>query len=191
VNSIYRRLSKRRGRTQILCHAVIGVGDISAKLFFVRDWRKKDCLVLVSTNPDLANEEIVRLYGRRWDIEVFFKIAKQHLKLVKEIQARDFDTLVAHTSLVFMRYQFLAYEQRIRTDNRTFGQLFYCVYEEMADIAFHESLQRILTMVIDKLRKSGEFSEKIYRKLIDVVMSQALRLLGLESNQCQITFATA
>jgi hypothetical protein len=114
---------------------------------------KKDWLVLISTNPELPNKEIVRLYGRRWDIEVFFKMAKQHLKLVKEIQARDFDSLVAHTSIVFMRYQFLAYDQRIRTNNRTFGQLFYCVYEEMADIAFLESLQRILTMAIDKLRK--------------------------------------
>jgi DNA-binding SARP family transcriptional activator len=90
-----------------------------------------------------------------------------------------------------MRYQFLAYEQRIRTDNRTFGQLFFCVYEEMADITFLESLQRILTMAIDKLRKAGEFSEKIYRELIDVVMGQAVKLLGLESNQCQISPATA
>jgi IS4 transposase len=35
--------------------------------------------VLISTNPELSNEEIVRLYGRRWDIEVFFKMAKQLL----------------------------------------------------------------------------------------------------------------
>ena len=191
VKSIYRRLPKRRGRAKILSHALIRVGGIDAKLVFVRDRRKKDWLVLLSTSPEISNEEIVRLYGRRWDIEVFFKMAKQHLKLVKEIQTRDFDTLVAHTSIVFMRYQFLAYEQRIRTDKRTFGQLFYCVYEEMADIAFLESLQRILTMAIDKLRKAGEFSEKIYRKLIDVVMGQAVKLLGLESNQCQIVAVTS
>jgi len=191
VKSIYRRLSKRRGRAQILSYAMISVGDISSKLVFVRDRREKDWLVLISTNPELSNEEIVRLYGRRWDIEVFFKMAKQHLKLVKEIQTRDFDSLVAHTSIVFVRYQFLAYEQRIQTDNRTFGQIFYCVYEEMADIAFYESLQRILTMAIDKLRKAGEFSEKIYHKLIDVVMGQAVKLLGLESNRCQLSTVTA
>ncbi len=46
-------------------------------------------------------------------------------------------------------------------------------------------------MAIDKLRKAGEFSEKIYRELIDVVMGQAVKLLGLESNQCQITSAAA
>jgi IS4 transposase len=76
--------------------------------WFLSGTGEKDWLVLVSTKTQLANEEIVRLYGRRWDIEVFFKIAKQHLKLVKEIQTRDFDTLVAHTSIVFMRSQFMA-----------------------------------------------------------------------------------
>jgi hypothetical protein len=166
---------------------LIGVGDIDAKLVFVRNRHKKDWLVLMSTKPELSDEEIVRVYGRRWDIEVFFKMAKQHLKLVKEIQARDFDSLVAHTSIVFVRYQFLVYERRIRR----FGQPFYCVYEEMADIDFFESLQKILTLAIDKLRKAGEFSEKIYRKLIDVVMGQAVKLLGLVSNQCQITNVTA
>ena len=40
-----------------------------------------------------ANEEIIRLYGKRWGIEVFFKMCKQHLKLVKEIQIRNYDGL--------------------------------------------------------------------------------------------------
>ena len=87
---------------------------------FVRDRRKKDWLALVSTDLELASEEIVRIYGKRWDIEVFFKMAKQHLKLAKEIHSRDYDTLIAHTSVVFMRYMFLAYQNRIGTDR---GQL--------------------------------------------------------------------
>jgi hypothetical protein len=35
-------------------------------------------------------------------------MAKQHLKLAKEIQCRDFDALIAHTTFVFMRYMFLS-----------------------------------------------------------------------------------
>ena len=62
---------------------------------------------------ELANEEIIRIYAKRWDIEVFFKMAKQHLKLAKELQCWDFDDLIAHTSIVFMRYMFLAYQCRI------------------------------------------------------------------------------
>jgi hypothetical protein len=44
----------------------------------------------------LGLPQIVTLYGRRWDIEVFFKMAKSFLKLAKEIQSRSFDALVAH-----------------------------------------------------------------------------------------------
>jgi hypothetical protein len=65
---------------------------------------------MLSTDTDLSDEEIVRICGKRWDIEVFFKMAKQHLKLAKEIQCRDFDALIAHTTIVFMRYMFLAYQ---------------------------------------------------------------------------------
>ena len=54
-------------------------------------------------------------------------MAKQHLKLAKEIQCRDFDALIAHTTIVFMRYLFLAYQCRMETDYRTFGDLFYAL----------------------------------------------------------------
>ena len=106
--AIYRRLSKRRGRAKILASTIVMLNDsVAAKLVFVRDRRKKDWLALLSTDTDLANEDIVRIYGKRWDIEVFFKMAKQHLKLTKEIQCRDFNALIAHTTIVFMRYMFL------------------------------------------------------------------------------------
>ena len=82
---------------------------IPARLVFVRNRRNKDWLVIISTDTRLPDDDIVRIYGKRWDIEVFFKMAKQHLELVKEIQSRDFDALIAHTSIVFMRYMFLAY----------------------------------------------------------------------------------
>ena len=100
--AIYRRLSKRRGRAKILASTIVMLNDsVAAKLVFVRDRRKKDWLALLSTDIGLADEDIVRVYGKRWDIEVFFKMAKQHLKLAKEIQCRDYDALIAHTTIVF------------------------------------------------------------------------------------------
>ncbi len=86
------------------------------KLVFVRDNRKTDWLALLSTDTSLDDEKIVQTYGKRWDIEVFFKMTKQHLKLAKEIHSRDYDALVAHTSIVFMRYMFLSYQQRRAID---------------------------------------------------------------------------
>ena len=67
-------------------------------------------------------------------------MAKQHLNLAKEIQCRDFDALIAHTTIVFMRYMFLAYQCRIETDHKTSGDLFYCCCDEVNDISFIEAL---------------------------------------------------
>jgi hypothetical protein len=137
LKAIYRRIRKRRGRAKILASADVMLKEkVAAKLVFVRDRRKKDWLALLSTDIQLSDAEIVRIYGKRWDIEVFFKMAKQHLKLAKEIQCRDFDALIAHTTIVFMRYMFLAYQCRMETDHRTFGHLFYACCEEAADISF-------------------------------------------------------
>jgi DDE superfamily endonuclease len=117
--AIYRRLAKRRGRARILASAnVLLKNSVAAKLVFVRDKRKKEWLALLSTDIDLADEEIVRIYGKRWDIEVFFKMAKQHLKLAKEIQCRDYDALIAHTTIVFQKNHFI--DQRAKFLNGRF-----------------------------------------------------------------------
>jgi hypothetical protein len=80
LKAIYRKIRKRRGRAKILASAnVVLKEEVAAKLVFVRDKRKKDWLALLSTDTHLADEDIVRIYGKRWDIEVFFKMAKQHL----------------------------------------------------------------------------------------------------------------
>ena len=159
---------------------------VPAKLVFVRDRRKKDWLALMSTDLELANEDIVRIYGKRWDIEVFFKMAKQHLKLAKEIQCRDFDALIAHTTIVFMRYMFLAYQCRMETDQRSFGDLFYACCEEVADISFMQALYRILTLAADHLKHMGTFCEKTAVAFFDAIMVTALQCVGLSKNKLVI-----
>jgi len=181
--AIYRKLKKRRGRAKIKASAVVTLKDgLNVKLVFVQDRRKKDWLALMSTDIDLANEEIIRIYGKRWDIEVFFKMAKQHLRLAKEIQCRDFDALIAHTSIVFMRYMFLAYQCRIETDHRTFGDLFYACCDEMADISFIESLYRILTLAGERLREIGSYCEKTASAIFDAIIENALKYVSLSKS---------
>jgi len=74
------------------------------------------------------------------------------MKLAKEIQCRDFDALIAHTTIIFMRYLFLDYQCRMETDHRAFGDLFYACCDEVADISFMEALCRILTLATDVIR---------------------------------------
>jgi hypothetical protein len=187
LKAIYRRLRKRRGRAKILASADVVLKDeVSAKLVFVRDKRKKDWLALLSTDTKLADEDVVRIYGKRWDIEVFFKMVKQHLKLAKEIQCRDFDALIAHTTIVFMRYMFLAYQCRMETDQRSFGDLFYTCCEEVADISFMQALYRILTLAADRLKQMGTFCEKTAAAFFDAIMDAALQCVGLSKNKLVI-----
>jgi hypothetical protein len=181
--AIYSKLKKRRGRAKILASARVQLKDGRlAKLVFVRDKRKKDWLALLSTDTTLTNEDVVRIYGKRWDIEVFFKMAKQHLKLSKEIQCRDFDALIAHTSIVFMRYMFVVYQCRLEKDHRSFGDLFYFCCDEVSDISFIEALYRILTLAADQLKKIGNFCEKTASAFFDAVMDTALQCVGLSKN---------
>jgi hypothetical protein len=184
VKAIYRQIKKRRGRAKILASALVKLkGGLPARLVFVRDRRKTDWLALISTDLNLSDEDIVRIYGKRWDIEVFFKMAKQHLKLTKEMQCRDYDALVAHTTIVFLRYMFLAYQHRIETDDRTFGELFYACCDEVSDISFVESLYRIMTLAGNQLKKLGSYCEKTATAFFDAVMATALKCSGLLEKQ--------
>jgi hypothetical protein len=114
LKELYKSVRKRRGRAKILASVHVELGTdakgkaVMAKIVFVRDRSSRKWLALLSTHVDLSDEDIIRLYKRRWDIEVFFKITKSYLQLAKEFQSRCYDALVAHTTIVFTRYLMLA-----------------------------------------------------------------------------------
>lgn len=155
VKQIYSKNRKRPGRSKYLLSVDVMLGKtnpIPAKIVFVRNkTNRKDWLALVCTNTELCEEEIIRIYGKRWDIEVFFKTCKSRLNLIKECHSLSYDALTSHTAIVFARYILLALEQRINEDVRTLGELFYLVADELADITFSESLRIITEALIASL----------------------------------------
>jgi IS4 transposase len=186
LNEIYRLVKKRPGRARILSSALVTLkGGQQAKLVFVRDRRKKDWLSLLTTDTSLDDSEVVRLYGKRWEIEVFFKMSKQHLGLEKGVQTRDFDSQIAYVTIVMLRALFLSLEQRRQEDPRTLGSLFRACCQEMQDLSFLDSLQRILRLAVDRLRQSGEFSERVFQRLISAVYGTAIEFLGLDQELYQ------
>jgi hypothetical protein len=192
LDGIYRNLKKRRGRARILTSTLVTMTNgEKAKIVFVRDRHKTGWMALISTDLELADAEIIRIYGKRWDIEVFFRMSKQFLGLENEIQARDYDSLIAHTTIALMRYMFLSLEQRFQDDPRTLGLLFHAFCDELQDITFIVALQRILTLALDELRTKSEHSENIYQAMIETIFSKAINYLGLKSFDCQRTQALA
>ena len=116
--------------------------SIPAKLVFVRNKSKrKDWLVLVSTDISISEEEIIHIYGKRWQIEVFFKTCKTLLNLVGECHSLSYDALTAHVVIVFTRYMLLATEQRQNEDQRTLSELLFFLVDEMEDITFSRSIR--------------------------------------------------
>ena len=147
------------------------------KVVFVRHRHKRDWLAIFSTRIDLEPKEIVRIYGKRWDIEVFFKIMKHHLNLEKEAQLRDYDGIIGHTTIAMARYIFLAVEQRCHDDPKTIGSLFFACSEEIKDLSLIEALQRLLALALDKVRSSGEFAEDVVFAMIDAIMGATVEFI--------------
>jgi hypothetical protein len=157
LKELYKSVRKRCGRAKVLAEVMVTIGNdeqgipVAARIVFVRDLSSKKWLALLSTDTTLTAEAIIKLYGRRWDIEVFFKMAKSFLKLAKEFQSRSFDALVAHATLVCCRYIMLELVKRTNADPRTLGNLFHAVCDELRQISFTEALALLLKLLEETL----------------------------------------
>ncbi len=188
LGGLYRRVKKRPGKAKIIASVIVPMENgPRVKIVFVRNRNGRGWLAVLSTNIALPDEEIVRIYGKRWDIEVFFKMAKHHLNLEREVQLRDYDGLVAHTSLVFSRYMFLALEQRFHDDPRSIGSLYHACCSEIKDLTLVDALQRILTLAMDAVRQSGEFAEAVILAMVDAIMGVALGMIKSLQKKCTAT----
>ncbi len=164
VKEIYSRNKKRRGRSRYLLSVFVDVGkdgeSIPARLVYVRNkGNRKDWLVLISTDTQLSEEEIIRIYGKRWDIEVFFKACKSYLNLVKEYRGISYDAMNAHVAIVFSRYMMLSVAQRENEDDRTICELCFCLLDEMEDITFSRAMCIILDALMDAVMEYFHITE--------------------------------
>ena len=182
---IYKGFRKKRGRANIKGSQVVEIehegSRCKVKIVFVKNRNKKrNWLAILSTDIYLSDEEIVRIYGKRWDIEVFFKMAKHCLNMCNEVELRSFDGMVAHITIVFLRHIFLTVEQRNASDDKTFGGVFFEIIEEMKDIAVVEALKRILSLAFEKLRKTSKTTNEYLDELTDVFIGEIAKKFGLD-----------
>ena len=176
LKKIYGMCKKRRGRSKYLLSVDVMVGKenkIPAKIVCVRNRNnKKDWIAFICTDTSLSEEEIIRIYGKRWQIEVFFKTCKSYLKLEKECHGLSYDALTAHVAIVFTRYLMLAIEQRQNEDDRTLGELFFYFVDELADITFAESMKILLTAMLDSISAIFRPTEEQLAMFIEVFINR-------------------
>ena len=182
LTTIYNQNKKRRGRSRYLLSVLVDVvkdGEvIPAKVVYVRNRNKrKEYLCLISTDTTLDENEIIRIYGKRWDIEVFFKVCKSYLNLSRECNSLSYDAMTAHTAVVFTRYMMLSLESRESNDNRSLGELFLYFSDEMSDITWIQAFQMLLQMFRTMLSDNTELSEEKINDLVDTFMNTLPALL--------------
>lgn len=155
IREIYASCRKRRGRSKYLLSLPVQIcaadeSPMDARIVCVRSRNnRKDWIALITTDTKLSEEDIIRIYGKRWDIDVFFKVCKSALLLTKGYHGLSYDALTAHISIVFARYMLLAVAKRGNEDERTLGELFYLMVSEVADLSFRESMLLIVSAMID------------------------------------------
>ncbi|MED4164411.1 transposase [Halalkalibacterium halodurans] len=165
LKQLYKIAKPTQGHKSILrsIHTV-QVNEVPVKIVFVRNRNKKsEWLAILSTDCTLEDQEIIRIYGMRWDIEVFFKTSKSLLKLQKEFQGRSYDALISHTTIVFARYITLAWQNRCSTDTRTLGGMFYEMCDDISDLDWAVALQQLIELLKDTFKKSGQKIQKLIK----------------------------
>jgi len=175
LKQLYKTLKKNRSKkSKVVASVIVDLGknkkgeNVKAKIIFLRDNKSKsNWIALLTTDIKLKDEEIIRIYGKRWDIEVFFKMNKSYLRLAKEFQGRTYDMMFAHTTIVFTRYILLSLRAREAKDSKTVGGMFFEYCDELEDIKFAEALLLLIDLFKQTLEDCLIITEEKINKLLN------------------------
>ena len=159
VKEIYSRNRKRRGKSKYLLSVNVIVSDnegnqIPAKLVYARNHsNRKEWVCFICTDTTLDEEQILRIYTMRWNIEVYFKLSKSYLKLRTECHSVSYDAITSHMVVVAIRYMMLAVERFYSTDNRSITELFYQVQREIVNEMMDSAIVLILDIMLQSVKQ--------------------------------------
>ena len=190
VKSIYSKSKKRRGKAAWkLSVAVTAVKDdreTPVRLVYVPNRNKKrEYLVLATTDMSLTEDEIIRNYGKRWGIEVFFKVCKSYLKLSKESRSLSYDAMTAHVAIVFTRYMMLAVEQRESVDERSLGELFFISIEELSDVTLTTAVELIILEFVKQIERADVMDSDKLAAMVEKFIASLPSLIKQVNSVCQ------
>lgn len=147
---------------------------IPVKIVFVRNRNKKDeYIMILTTDCNLSDTEVVRIYGNRWSIEVFFRATKSLLCLGNEFQGLSYDMTVSSTAIVFTRYILLEWLRRKSSDQKTICELFYVCCDDIQDIELSTALKQLLAILTEGIKTHAIIiTSEVKKQLINWFVSQ-------------------
>jgi hypothetical protein len=165
------RRSKWSTKTKYLYSSVVS--------FDIDDHQMPVKLVLATTQVSLRPEQIIQMYGRRWQIESYFKVAKQYLQFDKT-QIQSYDGLCGHLAIVALGYDILALSQRENIDERTLGDIFYDYGRSLLDINITDALNwliRTINGLVKNFNMDSSVLDDIFDEFIKALRNRLIRRL--------------
>lgn len=185
LKELRRMLPKCRNRSIIGSILVTTKNGIQIKLVYVKNRNKKrNWLVILSTDCSLKNDEIVRIYGNRWSIEVFFKSIKSLLKLGKEFQGRSYDMMISHTTIVMTRFIMTEWLRRQENDDKTFGELFFYFCDDIQDMDFVIALQNLMSFMLESINGIKSLATEIIKSQLRQWINMQTAFIKTLFNDC-------
>ena len=181
IKALYTMGQKRRGKASWKLSVTVNllvkeqnkiIERIPVKLVYLPNRANtKEWICILSTDTEMEKNEIIRQYGKRWNIECMFKCSKQYLKFGKDFQSPSFESQNAQVAIAFTRYMMIAIEQRESKDYRSCGELFMLFYKELQDITFIQSLSIIVTLFKEGMKNLLGVTEEQIQTVVDYVVS--------------------
>ena len=148
------------------------------KMFFSQ-FNNRSWNVLITDNRAMTFAEAIKIYTKRWSIEVFFKETKQHLGLGKD-QSRDFDGQIASFTCVFLVYIMVSLRRRFSA-YESMGDLFRKIESEILETTLTErlwglfvelqnSILQVMGISFDDLIQMMLCNEQVEEKMIGILM---------------------
>lgn len=153
------------------------------KLVFVtKAHRGNDYLVLATTDTTLTPTKIIDLYTRRWQIENYFRAAKQYLRLAA-VRFQDYDGLCAHMAITMMAYDLLAWQQRRQPNDKTLGEIFHNLNTLLPVLDLTLAVTQLLDGLSDMVQTEPKFSVRftaLINNFFDQLTPQVAAIIGAE-----------
>jgi len=80
--------------------------------------------------------------------------------------------LTAHTTIVYLRYIMLAMECRYHDDNRTCGELFFLMFDELLDLKLDESIRLLMDAMFKSTEKTFNPSDDAKRDFCSTFLGE-------------------
>ncbi|HNY01281.1 MAG TPA: transposase [Bacteroidales bacterium] len=151
LNRCKHTMKAKRSRYISARYYVIDVGykNMMVRLYFSQYGKQRTWNLLLTDNLHLLYDNAIKIYQIRWGIEVFFKEAKQYLRLGK-CQSNDFDAQIADISIIMMTYIILSLKRRFQA-YETIGGAFREIQHELIEETLAERLWGLFIEILSSV----------------------------------------